>query len=67
MFIERTNKEVIIRLPASVDTDDLQELLDYARYKELTRSYRVPQRVVDALAADVNRKWWAKNRKRLTK
>ncbi|MBK7946930.1 MAG: hypothetical protein IPJ85_17220 [Flavobacteriales bacterium] len=67
MFIERTNKEVIIRLPASVDADDLQEFLDYARYKELTKGYKTPQRVVDALAAEVNRKWWAKNRKRLTK
>jgi hypothetical protein len=67
MLIERTNKEVIIRLPASVDTDDLQEFLDYARYKELTKGHKVPQRTVDALAAEVNRKWWAKNRKRLTK
>ena len=67
MFIERTSKEVIIRLPASVDTEDLQKFLDYARYKELTKGYKVPQKVVDALAADVNRKWYAKNRKRLVK
>lgn len=36
MIIERNNKEVIIRLPASVNTDDLQDFIDYARYKELT-------------------------------
>lgn len=67
MLIERTSKEVIIRLPASVDTEDLQELLEYARYKELTKGYKVPQKTVDALAADINVKWYAKNRKRLTK
>lgn len=67
MYIERTSKEIIIRLPASVDTEDLQEFLDYARYKELTKGYKVSQKVVDALAADVNRKWYAKNRKRLVK
>lgn len=67
MFIERTNKEVIIRLPASVDAEDLQEFLDYARYKELTSTYKVPQKVADDLAADVGRKWYAKNRKRLIK
>ncbi|MBK9760719.1 MAG: hypothetical protein IPO90_12285 [Flavobacteriales bacterium] len=67
MYIERTSKEIIIRLPASVDTEDLQEFLDYARYKELTNGYKVPQKVVDAFAADVNRKWYAKNRKRLLK
>lgn len=67
MMIERTSKEVIIRLPASVDTEDLQELLEYARYKELTKGYKVSQKTVDALAADINAKWYAKNRKRLTK
>jgi hypothetical protein len=67
MFIERTEKEIIIRLPASVDVDDLQEFLDYARYKELTKGYKVPQKVVNDLAADVSRTWYAKNRKRLLK
>lgn len=62
MLIERTAKEIIIRLPASVDADDLQEFLDYARYKELTKGYSVPQKVVDSLAADVSRKWYTKNR-----
>ncbi len=67
MFIERTAKEIIIRLPASVDADDLQEFLDYARYKELVQGYKVPQKVVDQLAADVNRTWYKTNRKRLIK
>lgn len=29
MLIERTSDEVIIRLPASVDTEGLQKLVDY--------------------------------------
>jgi len=33
MIIERTSKEVIIRLAPSVDTDELQELANYFRYK----------------------------------
>jgi hypothetical protein len=36
MKIERNKKEIIIRLPASVNTDDLQDFIGYARYKELT-------------------------------
>ena len=67
MTVERTDKEIIIRLPASVDAEDLQEFLDLARYKELTKGYKVAQRTVDALAAEVNRNWYAKNRKRLVK
>ena len=67
MFIERTDKEIIIRLPARVDAEDLQEFLDYARYKELTKGYKVAQKTVDNLASDVNRAWYKMNRKRLVK
>ncbi len=67
MLIERTSEEVIIRLPASVDTEDLQDFLNYARYKELTSKYNVDQTVVDTLADQINSKWWAKNRKKFIK
>lgn len=36
MEIERTNKEIIIRLPSYVDTEGLQRLVDYLTYKEAT-------------------------------
>ena len=67
MLIERTSKEVIIRLPASVDTDDLQDFLDYARYKELTSKFKVAQKEVDKLAAQINKDWWTKNQKKFLK
>ena len=62
MLIERTTKEVIIRLPASVDTEDLQDLLNYARYKELTTNFKTDQKEVNKIANDINAKWWTKNR-----
>ncbi len=67
MQIERTSKEIIIRIPANINTDDLQDFLDYARYKELTSKINVPQKEVDRLADKVNKDWWAKNRKRFIK
>lgn len=67
MLIERTDKEVIIRLPAFVNTDDLQDIVDYARYKEITSKFKVSQKVVDKLADKINKNWWAKNRKRFIK
>ena len=67
MIIERTNKEVIIRLLPSVDTDELQELANYFRYKEITSKYSTPQAVVDKLASEINRKWYKSNRERLLK
>ncbi|MEO6229609.1 MAG: hypothetical protein ABJB11_04365 [Ferruginibacter sp.] len=54
MLVERTSKEVIIRLPASVDTEDLQDFLNYARYKELTSTFKTDQKEVDKIANDIN-------------
>jgi hypothetical protein len=67
MIIERNKKEVIIRLPASVDTEDLQDFVDYARYKELTSKSTATQKDIDKLAAQVNKDWWTENRKRFVK
>jgi hypothetical protein len=57
MVIERTKEEVIIRLPASVDTDDLQDFLNYARYKELTSKFDMLQEEVNKLANEINVNW----------
>ncbi len=62
MLVERTKKEIIIRLPASVDTENLQDFLNFARYKELTAGVKVAQNDVDKLASQINSKWWSKNR-----
>jgi TATA-binding protein-associated factor Taf7 len=67
MLVERTSKEVIIRLPASVDTEDLQDFLNYARYKELTANFKTDQKVVDKIANEINAKWWTKNKSKLIK
>jgi hypothetical protein len=67
MLVERTNKEVIIRLSASVNTEDLQEFLNYARYRELTTNFKVEQKQVDKLTDQINAKCWIKNKKKLLK
>jgi len=67
MVIERTGKEVIIRLPSYVDTDGLQRLVDYLTYKEATAKSKAKQSDVDILAREVKKGWWAKNKSRLVK
>lgn len=37
MIIEKTGNEVIIRLPATIDSKDLQLLIDYILLKESTK------------------------------
>ena len=67
MVIERTSKEVIIRLPSYVDTEGLQRLVDYLIYKEATAKSKAKQSDVDALATEVKKGWWAENRSRFIK
>jgi hypothetical protein len=62
MVIERTKEEVIIRLPASVDTDDLQDFLNYARYKELTLKFDTLQEEVNKLANEIKVNWQKKDK-----
>lgn len=67
MIIERTEKEILIKIPASVDTEDLQDLVDYIRYKELTSGIRVNQDTIDKLANELNAGWWERNKHRWIK
>jgi len=66
MIIEKKNKEFIIRIPETADIEEIQDFVDYVRYKELTsKSKSVDQSVVDQLTEEINTKWWAENRARL--
>jgi hypothetical protein len=67
MLIKRTNKEVIIRLPSYINTEGLQQLVDYLVYKEATAKSKAKQSDVDKLAKEVKKDWWAKNRNRFIK
>lgn len=67
MTIERTSKEIIIRLPSYVNTDGLQRLIDYLTYKEATAKSKAKQSDMDALANEVKKGWWTKNRSRFIK
>jgi hypothetical protein len=67
MVVERTENEVIVRLSPTVKVEDLQDFLDYARYKELTANIQVEQGEIDKMAAEINKNWWTENRDKLIK
>ena len=67
MTIERTREEVIIRLPSSIGTEELQRLADYLTYQEATGKSKARQADVDALAKEAKADRWAANRNRLVK
>jgi hypothetical protein len=62
MIIERTANEFVIRLPVTTNSERMQDMIDYLRYKELTANYSIAQAEVDNLAQSINRKWWEQNR-----
>lgn len=64
MLIERTNDEVIIRLPSYVDTEGVQRFIDYLTYKEATAKSKAKQPDVDKLVKQIKKGWWAKNKSR---
>ncbi|MCL1932204.1 MAG: hypothetical protein FWF53_00105 [Candidatus Azobacteroides sp.] len=62
MVIERTADEFVIRIPVTTQVEQVQDMIDYLRYKELTSTYEISQSVVDTLAREINKSWWEKNR-----
>lgn len=62
MIIERTDKEILIRIPNTVDVEGAQRIIDYIRYQEVTATSKATQVEVDMLADEINRDWWEKNK-----
>lgn len=63
MIVERTNNEILVRLPSNVDLSELQDMLDYLRYRELTANSKAKQEDADKLAKEVNTSMWNKIKK----
>jgi hypothetical protein len=60
MILERTNNEILIRLPSNIDLTELQSMLDYLRYKELTANSKAKQEDANKLSDEVNQSIKAK-------
>ncbi len=67
MVLERTEKEIIIRLPNNIDWSDLESILKYIRYREIEPATQVKQGDIDRLASEINKNWWAENQHRFLK
>ncbi len=67
MIVERINDELIIRLPATVNAAEIQDLLSYLRYQELTSKFSVKQSEADKLAHQINQGWCKRNKAKFLK
>ncbi len=64
MTITETSDEIIIRLPKSLNIEEIQRFLNYLTYKENTAKSKTSQAEVDELAKQVNKNWWERNKHR---
>jgi len=64
MTIQTINNQIIITLPATIDLEGVQRLINYLLYKEATKDSKATQEEVDQLAREVNKQWWEENKHR---
>jgi hypothetical protein len=64
MTIQTVNNQIIITLPANIDMEGVQRLINYLLYKEATKDSKARQEEVDRLAREVNKQWWQQNQQR---
>lgn len=60
--IERTDREIIIRLPADLNIDDIQKMVDYLSYRQAIQRSQATQAQIDDLVNEVKKGWWKKNK-----
>ena len=67
MQIERTNKEILIRLSSGTDLIGLQRILDYLKFREIASKSKASQEQIDEIATESKKSWWNKNKGRFIK
>lgn len=60
MILERTKNEILVRLPAYVDLSELQNVLDFLKYKENSAKSKATQEDADELSKSANKSMWEK-------
>ena len=67
MIIERTEKEIIIKLPASMDIDELQNFINYLQFREITSKSKAKQSDIDKLVKQVKKERTIKHKPLIAK
>lgn len=67
MVIEKTNNEIIFRLPADIDTTGFERIVNYFKYKEAIRNSKATETQANQLADESKKRWWAENKEKFIK
>jgi len=63
MIIERTDSEIIFRLPKNFNLDLLQDLTDFFEFREIAKKSQAKQEDVDSLVKEIKKGRWNKTKK----
>jgi hypothetical protein len=64
MVIERTDNEIIVRIPSYVGVEEVQRILDLVKLNEITAKSQATQEEIDEIAREAKKGWWEANRAR---
>lgn len=67
MQIERTNEEILIRVPSETDLVGLQRILDYIKFREIASKSKANQKQIDKLDLVSKSSWWDQNKGKFLK
>lgn len=68
MRVTRKNKELVISIPENLlEVSQIQELLDYLKFKSITSKSKATLKDAEMIAAHIDSDWWKKNKKRFIK
>ncbi len=67
MVIEKTNNEIIFRLPADIDTSGFQRIVNYLKYKEAIRKSVGTEEQANKLADESKKRWRTENKAKFIK
>lgn len=67
MVIEKTNNEILLRLPANMDVEVLQKIVNFLKYKEAVKNSQATEKETNSLAEESKRNWWNENKAKYIK
>lgn len=67
MKVERTDKEILIRLPLETDVKEVQLLIDRLIFKKIISKSKATEEAIEQLATASKENWWKTNENSLLK
>ena len=64
MVIERTDNEIIVRIPSYVGVENVQRFIDLIQWNEATAKSQATQEEINEIAGEAKKGWWEANRNR---